>query len=552
MEPAIGPQVPRDASVRDRFVQRAAPMKSETSEPHPGGASASLWMDVPLRDFPRLSESTEIDVCVVGAGIAGLTTAYPLAKAGRSVVVLDDGEIASGESCRTTAHLSNAMDDRIFVLESVHGEEGARLAVESHGAAINRIGEIVRLEGIDCDFQRLDGWLVAASADDRRTLERELEAAHRAGLADVTLLDRAPVAAWNMGPALRFPGQATFHPVKYLAGLADAIVRAGGRIHGGTHVSSIRGGERCTVETSEKQKVRCGAVVVCTNASIADMVVTHAKMAPYRTYAIAARVPRGAVTPALYWDTVDPYHYVRLQPLDAAPTPTKGDTLYDALIVGGEDHRTGHHGAVADAELRWRRLEQWMRERWPEAGEVIRRWSGQVLEPNDYLAFIGPNPDGAKNVYMCSGDSGQGMTHGTIAGMMLTDAIVGRESPWAKLYDPKRVSLRARPLEEFAVHNAEVAFAFAKDYLKPSFGLEGEIRPGEGRVIRRGIDRVAAYRDASGTLHERSAVCTHLKCVVHWNAAETSWDCPCHGSRFDPYGKVLNGPAAEDLGEAPE
>jgi Rieske Fe-S protein len=189
-----------------------------------------------------------------------------------------------------------------------------------------------------------------------------------------------------------------------------------------------------------------------------------------------------------------------------------------------------------------------MRERWPQAREVIYRWSGQVLEPNDYIAFIGRNPDGAENVYMASGDSGQGMTHGTIAGMLLSDLILGRQNEWESLYDPRRVSLRAKPMEEFAKENADVALQLIKEYVTPGdVPSEAEIPRGEGRVVRHGLHKVAAYCDESGAVHIHSAVCTHLKCIVQWNSAEKSWDCPCHGSRFDPYGKVLNGPAITDL-----
>jgi nitrite reductase/ring-hydroxylating ferredoxin subunit len=189
-----------------------------------------------------------------------------------------------------------------------------------------------------------------------------------------------------------------------------------------------------------------------------------------------------------------------------------------------------------------------MRERWPQAREVIYRWSGQVLEPNDYIAFIGRNPDGAENVYMASGDSGQGMTHGTIAGTLLSDLILGRPNEWESLYDPRRVSLRTKPMEAFAKENADVALQYIKEFVtRGDVSSEADIPRGEGRVVRHGLHKVAAYCDEDGAMHIHSALCTHLKCVVQWNSAEKSWDCPCHGSRFDPYGKVLNGPAITDL-----
>lgn len=514
---------------------------------NPGGDSASIWIgtfDVP--SFPSLRANARCDVCVVGAGIAGLSVAYMLTKAGKKVVVVDDGPIGGGESGRTTAHLTNAMDDRIYVLEHVHGAEGARQIVESHGAAVDRIERIVRDEHIDCDFQRLDGYLFLGGDDRERVLDEELAAAHRAGLAGVTKLPRVPNIAYDLGPCLRFPDQAQFHVLKYLAGLAQAIVMSGGRIYCDTHVASVEGGSPCKVKTSTKHSITANAVCVCTNASITDMFKTHMKQAPYRTFAIAAVVPRGSVPAGLYWDTPDPYHYVRLQQLDEpVPGALSGDTMYDALIVGGEDHKTAHKD---DADARWATLEQWMRQRWPQAREIIYKWSGQILEPNDYIAFIGRNPDGAENVYMASGDSGQGMTHGTIAGMLLSDLILERPNDWVSLYDPNRVSLRARPIEEFAKENADVALQFVKDYVSPGDAAsESEIPRGEGRLIRHGLHKVAAYCDDRGVLHTRSAVCTHLKCIVQWNSAEKTWDCPCHGSRFDPYGKVLNGPAVSDL-----
>ena len=516
---------------------------------NPGGETASIWVGTfTVPSFPALAGNARTEVCVVGAGIAGLSTAYCLMKAGKKVIVVDDGLIGGGESSRTTAHLTNAMDDRIYVLEHIHGEDGARKVVESHRAAIDRIEQIVRDEKIDCDFERVDGYLFLGADDSERVLDEELAAAHRSGLAGVEKLPAVPDAGFASGPCLRFPNQAQFHILKYLAGVAAAIVRGGGRIYCDTHVSGVEGGSPCKVETESKHTITAEAVCVCTNASITDMFKTHMKQAPYRTCVIAAVVPRGSVTPALYWDTPDPYHYVRLQRLEEpVPGALAGDQMYDALIVGGEDYKIAHK---SDVEDRWQRLEAWMRERWPQAREVIYRWSGEVFEPNDYLAFIGRNPDGAKNVFMASGDSGQGMTHGTIAGILLADLVSGRPNAWTSLYDPNRVSLRAKPIEEFLKENADVALQYVKDHVMPGDVMSVKaVPPGEGRVMRDGLHKIAVYRDEDGTVHKRSAACTHLKCIVHWNGTEKTWDCPCHGSRFDPYGKVITGPAVSDLEE---
>jgi glycine/D-amino acid oxidase-like deaminating enzyme/nitrite reductase/ring-hydroxylating ferredoxin subunit len=477
--------------------------------------------------FPPLTADTSADVCIVGAGISGLTTAYLLTQLRKSVVVLDDGAIGSGMTGVTTAHLVNALDDRFFNLERLHGERGARLAAESHTAAIDRIENIVTRERINCEFTRLDGYLFRAPEHDEAYLDRELEAAHRAGLHRVTKVPRAPLS-FDTGPCLRFPEQGQFHPLKYLAGVAQAIERGGGRIYTGTHATSLSGGADAAVET-KSGVVRAKHVVVATNAPVNNLVAIHTKQAPYMTYVIGVKVPRHAVTTALYWDTGDPYHYIRLHPLDAT---------HDLLIVGGEDHKSGQ---ADDIEQRHPRLEQWTRERFPSAGEVAYVWAGQVMEPVDSLAFIGRNPLDRENVYTVTGDSGNGMTHGTIAGMLITDLILGRHNVWANLYDPGRVTLRATG--EFVKEAVNMAAQFADHLTGGDVEAVEQIARDSGAVIRRGASKIAVYRDGSGTVHERSAVCPHLGCVVAWNPADKTWDCPCHGSRFDKFGAVINGPA---------
>ncbi len=490
-----------------------------------------------LPTFTRLAADEQADVCVIGAGIAGLTTAYLLGRAGKSVVVVDDGPIVSGETERTTAHLVTALDDRYFDLERLHGEKGARLAAESHSAAIDQIERIVEAEKIDCDFQRLDGYLFVPPGESPEILERELAAAHRAGLTDLEIIPRAPISSFDTGPALRFPRQAQFHPLKYLAALARAIVRDGGRIYTQTHATKIEGGEPSRIETRDGAVVTADAVVVATNTPVNDRLVLHTKQAAYRTFVIGAIVPSGSISHGLYWDTSDPYHYVRLQSL--GESSAAGD---DLLIVGGEDHKTGQED---DAEARYLRLEQWARERFPMMTEIKFRWSGQVLEPIDGLAFIGRNPMDKNNVYIATGDSGNGMTHGTIAGMLLTDLIQGRENSWAALYEPNRKTLRAA--KAFAKETLNMAAQYADWVTKGDVKEDASVAPGTGAVVRRGLKKIAVYCDDDGKLHECSAICPHLEGIVAWNHSEKTWDCPCHGSRFDKFGKVLNGPANTDL-----
>jgi glycine/D-amino acid oxidase-like deaminating enzyme len=390
------------------------------------GRTRSVWMataETPAG--PKLAEDEGTDVCIVGGGIAGLTVAYQLTKEGKRVVVLDDGPTAGGETARTTAHLAYYIDDGLTEIESLHGEDGLRLAVESHSAAIDRIERIVAEEDIDCDFARLDAYLFdAPGGHGPDFLKKELDAAHRVGLKDARWVDRAPMGGFDTGRCLCFPRHARFHPLKYLAGLTKAIKANGGKVYNDTHAKSITGGTPARVETSAGRAVVAEAVVVATNTPVNDMVAIHTKQAPYRTYVVGLRVPSGSVTDALYWDTLDSYHYVRLQHVGKG-TGKKGG--HDVLIVGGEDHKTGHHN---DADRRWNDLEAWTRERFPEAGEVEFRWSGQVMEPVDYLGYIGHNPMDKENVYIATGDSGMGMTHGTIAGMLLPDLILGRVNVW--------------------------------------------------------------------------------------------------------------------------
>lgn len=479
-----------------------------------------------------LTANETADVCIVGAGIAGLTTALLLAEAGQSVVVVDDGQVGRGMTAATSAHLSNAIDAGYTEIEQMHGERGAQIVAASHSAAIDRIEAIVHDHRIACDFSRVDGYLYRGDSD--KDLEAELNAVHRAGLTGVSMVTRAPLDGFDTGPCLEFPGQAQFHPLKYLAGLVRAITKAGGRVYTHTHADAIQGGSSAQV-TSGNHSIGAGAVVIATNAPVNDLVAIHTKQAPYMTYVVGLRVPRGSVSQALYWDTEDPYHYIRVY-------SPGGTSTSDLLIVGGEDHKSGQADDTAD---RHGRLENWARQRFPQIDGVDFVWGGQVMEPVDGVAFIGRNPLDANNVYVATGDAGMGLTHGTIAGMLLTDLILGRTNDWADLYDPARKPLRAPG--EYLKEAANVAAQYTAWVTGGDVASEDQIARDSGAVVRRGMTKVAVYRDETGVLHERSAVCTHLGCIVRWNDAEKTWDCPCHGSRFDKLGDVINGPANRGL-----
>lgn len=479
-----------------------------------------------------LAGDLRTEVCVVGAGMAGLSVAWRLARAGLQVVVVEAGDHpGAGETNRSTAHLASALDDGFVELERLFGPEGARLAAESHAAAIDAIADLVAGEGIACDFRRLDGWLFnppSGGAD----LAAEAEAARRAGL-DARLETRAPLAGFQTGPAIRFAGQAALDPAAFVAGVAAAALGRGVRIHGGATVVSVEGGHPARVSTAQGWHVLADAVVVATNTPVNDRLAIHGKLAPMRTYAVALEAGEGGDADALYWDNATPYHYVRFG--------RAGDGAR-VLICGGEDHRVG---LPAEGGQRWQRLEQWARQRFAGLGGLRARWSGQIMEPADCLAFIGRNPADDDNVFIAAGDSGHGITHGAIAGMLLSDLILGRGNPWVRLYDPGRVTLKAAGA--YAETNLQVAEHYTEWLTGGDVDAVAAIPPGGGAVLRHGLSKLAVYRDEAGQVHSRSAVCSHLKCIVAWNDAERSWDCPCHGSRFDRFGQVVNGPATQPL-----
>ena len=489
-----------------------------------------VW--TPATDILSTATPDRIEVCVIGAGIAGLSTAYCLAKAGKRVLVLDDGKVGNGQSFCTTAHLSNVIDDRFESLEKTRGKEAAKLAAGSHAAAIDFIEATARDEGIECDFQRVDGYLFAPSADEAKSIDGEERAAREAGL-DVERMANFPIEGVHTGPCLRFANQARFEPMRYLQGLAAAVIAHGGSIQTGKHVKRLQSGKVIALETQNGQVFLADNVVVATNSPINGQLTLLAKMAPYITYVVALEAPRHTLPDDLFWDTEDPYHYART---------AKRDSDSEWLIVGGEDHRTGQ---ADDHEMRFAKLERWARDHFPGVGTVHHRWAGQVMETADGLAFIGPNPGDGENVFIATGDSGMGMTHGTIAGMLLSDLILGRTNPWKDLYSPSRNV--ARSMGTYLSENLNSVWQYTNWLTGGDVSTEASIQPNSGAVIRQGMRKIAVYRDEEGEFHRCSAMCPHAKAVVQWNDAEKTWDCPAHGSRFDCGGKVIQGPANADL-----
>ena len=514
-------------------------------------ATSSPWSDEnPVRTGTPVAADLTCDVCVVGGGIAGLTTAYLLAGEGKKVAVLDSkGAVAGGETEYTTAHLAWVLDDRFARLASIRGDDVAKAAADSHRRAIDLIGEVVAREKIECGFKRVDGFLFPGT-DGPAVIEEEEKALKRLGIPyELAVL---PFASPHAGPVLRFAGNAQFHPLKYLGELAGLIRKRGGTIHTGTHVVKVESGSPCRVHTKDGRTVTAGAVVVATNSPFDAGVTLHVKMAAYTTYAFAAPVPAGTVPAALYWDTEDPYHYVRTQPPAQGVPRQAGATgrgrTTDAgalLIVGGEDHKTGQADDQAD---RWARLIGWARDRFPGLGEVQHRWSGQVFETPDGLGLIGRAPGGRDNEYVITGDSGMGLTHGTLGARLVADLVMGRANDLAGVYNPSRWMPGAA--KTFLKENLNLAAQYA-DWLTGGDVKSAEhIPPGHGAIVRSGLTKLAVYRDDKGKVHSMSATCPHMGGVVRWNPGEQTWDCPCHGSRFGCEGNVLHGPAVEGLAPA--
>ncbi len=486
--------------------------------------------------FAKLAEDVETDVVIVGAGVTGLTAAYLLAKAGKRVVVLERDRCAMTDTGHTTAHLTMVTDARLTELAKRFGHDHAQAVWDAGLAAIATIDEVVREHAIDAGFEWVDGYLHAPlnndESEERKRLEEDATLAREMGF-DAEFVETVPLMN---RPGIRFADQARIHPRSYLAGVAKAFVALGGRIYEHSTADEFCDDPRAVKVGSHT--VQSDDIVIATHnplvglAGLAGATLFQTKLALYTSYVIAGRLPKGQVPDALWWDTSDPYNYLRVEP----------HRDVDVVIFGGEDHKTGQQDDTAGC---YQRLEARLKAIMPRI-DVTHRWSGQVIETPDGLPYIGQMAD---HQYAATGYAGNGMTFGTLAGMMMSDAILDRTNPWRDLFDPSRKAI-TRGVWDYLKENVDYPYYLIRDRFA---GAEAKslraVKRGQGKVIERDGAKVAAYRDPSGAVTLRSATCTHLGCVVGWNTAERTWDCPCHGSRFKPSGDVIAGPAEAPLSE---
>ena len=497
--------------------------------------TASIWTDATEPRVYPVATNCEVDVVVVGAGIAGITTAFMLAEAGRSVAVVDMGTIGRGQTAQTTAHLTWVVDQPIAQLRRAFGANAA-LILEAHQSAIHEIDRIVHRLGIECGFERVSAWKFGLEAGNRRSLERDARVARELGR-DAHYVGPGTLRIPSAGGALHVPDQAKFRPLAFVDALADRFVTLGGRIFTNSLVTeTVRVDEHWEVRVPAHDAVlRARDVVIATNSPLGLEPAMQTRLEPYQTYALAARVGQGTLPVGLYWDCSDPYQYIRV---DAGET-------HDTLIIGGMDHKTGERH---DARECHDALERYLRERLGVVPDAItHRWSGQVLEPADGAAYIGKLPGGGERHWVATGFSGNGMTYGVLAATLLRDLVLDRENPVAHVFDPARVKPLASA-RDFVRANVDIAFRFVGGRLSPSECDDiDDVPRGEARTVSVQGRKLAVFRNDHGEVTALSPVCPHMGCVIDWNPQDGTWDCPCHGSRFHACGEVHTGPATRGL-----
>jgi glycine/D-amino acid oxidase-like deaminating enzyme/nitrite reductase/ring-hydroxylating ferredoxin subunit len=494
------------------------------------GKNPSVWLDtVPETNYPSLSGDISVDVAIIGAGITGITLATYLKQSGQSVAVIERGRVGGGVTGRTTAHITEIVDGRYQTLIQNFGEAGARLIAESSWSAIKLIADMVKHKNIGCDFQHVSGYLYTEFENKAREIEKEVEAAQKLGIR-CTLTQDVPLP-FPVKTALKVDHQAQFHPLKYIQALAKEIPNGDSYLFENSHVEKFEDGEPCRV-TTDRGTITAQSVVLATHTPIGRNASLHNLVAPYRSYVMGLHLNGQEVPVGLFWDTENPYNYIR--------------NYGDLLIVGGRDHKTGQD---SDAESNYRELEDYARQRF-NVRDIAYRWSAQVYESVDNAPYIGKNP-GDEHIYVATGYCGNGMTYGTIAARLLADLLTDRANRWSEVYDPARF----KPLAsagDFIRENVNVGFHMVADRIAaPDVESLTDVPAGEGRIVKLEGENVAAYRSAEGEIHLLSPECQHMGCLVQWNNAENTWDCPCHGGRYAATGEVVEGPPMANLEPKP-
>jgi glycine/D-amino acid oxidase-like deaminating enzyme/nitrite reductase/ring-hydroxylating ferredoxin subunit len=492
------------------------------------GKHLSYWIDTTRRtDYPALPGDVSADVAILGGGLVGLTAAVLLKRLGKTVAVIEARRIAEGVTGHTTAKVTSQHKLIYDTLIKDHGEEKARLYAEANEAAIDRIEAFVNEKSIDCDFRRLPAYVYTESREMVPQLQAEVEAARRVGLPGSFVRDVS--LPFPVEGAVRFDDQAQFHVRKYLLPLAEEIPGEGSHLFENTRALDVKEGAQCRVQT-DRGRVIARDVIIATHVPFTFKGEFWGKSYPQREYGIAARIEQTVASEGISISAESPTRSVRT-------AFRNGETV---LIVVGEAHKTGEE---PDTEQRYKNLEEWARERFGVT-KFENRWSAQDYYSMDGLPYVGRIGSGSEHVYVATAFSAWGMTNGTAAAMLLSDLIAGKENEWTRLYDSTRISPFAS--KRLYKEGLDQAAHFVEDRFRGA-GNEDDVAPGEGKIVGRPGDQSAVYRDPQGEVHAVSARCTHLGCIVSWNPSETSWDCPCHGSRFSVDGEVIQGPAVRNL-----
>lgn len=502
--------------------------------------------------FKKLHQDLKTDVCIIGAGIAGISTAYELVRQGVKVVLIEAREVLSGETGRTSGHLSTSLGDGYTEIASKHGEDGAKMVADSHSWALEHVGSVSKELGIECEYRHLPAYQISKypygskdHKDDIKDIAQEMHKASQLGMKASFKSDFA-IKGWDGKVDQRdagiFERQATFHPTKYLVGVLKwlekqsnfscyTLTRAMNVEEKGIEILGI-GHKEVKITTDGGNTITCKNAVEATCVPLQKLSVV-AEMEFKRTYCIAMRIPKGSYEDCLIYDSEEPYKYVRF---------TECDEKDDYLVIGGCDHKVGQEEPTG----RFEELEQWTRDRFTQVKSVDYAWSGQVFEAVDYVAFIGTN-QGQSHVYIATGDTGNGLTHGTIAGKLISDEILGKENPWAKLYNPSRLSSILKKLPTMISHDLQINTQY-KRFLQSDIKDIEDLPNGSGGVLNPTMGKpLAIYKDDNGKVHKFSALCPHMKGVVCWNSLEKSWDCPVHASRFSKDGICIMGPSKGNL-----